>query len=97
MGEKIAFQGRITIENSNEMRKALLKALRAKPANIPVDLSGVSYIDSSALATLLEATRIARGQGTHLTLAGLHDQPQYLVQITHFDQLLDMEPQKAST
>lgn len=94
MGERIAFQGRITIETSGEMRKRLLNALRAKPANLSVDLSGVSYIDSSALATLVEAFRIARKQGTKLTLAGLHDQPQYFVQVTHMDQLFDIEAQE---
>ena len=97
MGDKVAFQGRITIETSGEMRRALLKALRVKPPNLSVDLSGVSYMDTSGLATLLEASRIARKQSTHLTLAGLHDQPQYLFQITHFDQLFDMETPKAST
>lgn len=95
MGDKIAFEGRITIESSGEMRRRLLAALRAKPAILRVDLSGVSYTDSSGLATLVEASRIARQQGTRLTLSGIHDQPQYLVQVTHFDQLFDIEAQEA--
>lgn len=93
--EKIAFQGRISIETSGEMRKRLLNALRAKPATLSVDLSGVSYIDTSCVATLIEAFGIARKQSTRLTLAGLHDQPQYFIQVTHFDRLFDVEGQEA--
>lgn len=97
VAEKLDFHGRITIENSNEMRKALMRALRAKPADLSVDFSGVSYIDTSGLATLVEASRIAHKQGTKLSLTGVHDQPQYLLQISHFDKIFDIEGQKAST
>ena len=50
-------QGRITIQNAGEMRTALINALRPRPANLSVDLSGVSYIDTSGLATLVDAAR----------------------------------------
>lgn len=96
MGDRVAIQGRITIENSGEMRTALANALRAKPASVSVDLSGVSYIDTSGLATLVEATRIARKQGTRLLLGGLHAQPRYLIEITHLDQLFDIAVREAS-
>ncbi len=94
--DNVAIHGRITIENSGEMRTALANALRAKPASLSVDLSGVSYIDTSGLATLVEAARIARKQGTRLILSGIHDQPRYLFEITHLDRLFDMAGQEAS-
>jgi len=90
VGDKVAIQGRITIATSCEMRRMLSNALRAKPANVSVDLSDVSYIDTSGLATLVEAVRIARKQGTRLILGGIHDQPRYLFEITHLDRLFDM-------
>ena len=72
------------------MRTAMHNALQAKPSELSVDLSGVSYMDSSALATLIEAFRIANNQGTRLVLAGLKDQPRYLVEVTHLDSLFDI-------
>ena len=96
MGESVAIQGRITVENSGEMRTALANALRTKPATVSVDLSGVSYMDTSGLATLVEAARIAREQGTRLILGGIHDQPRYFFEITHLDRLFDMAGQGAS-
>ena len=97
MSDSVAIHGRITIENSGEMRAALGQALHKKPAELSVDLSEVSYIDTSGLATLVEAVRIANKQGTRMVLAGIHDQPQYLFQITHLDRLFEMAAQEAST
>jgi anti-sigma B factor antagonist len=92
----VTIHGRITVENSGEMRRVLSNALRAKPASVSVDLSDVSYIDTSGLATLVEAVRIARRQGTRLIVGGIHDQPRYLFEITHLDRFVDMAEEKAS-
>ena len=96
MDESLAMHGRITIENSGDMRRALLDALRAKPSRVAVDLSDVSYIDTSGLATLVEAVRIARGQGTRLVLMGMKDQPRYLFEITNLERLFDMPGPEAT-
>jgi anti-sigma B factor antagonist len=95
--DKVTIHGRVTIATSGEMRRTLSDALRAKPVNLSVDLSDVSYIDTSGLATLVEALRIARRQGTRLILDGIHDQPRYLLEITHFNRLFDMAGQEAGT
>jgi anti-anti-sigma factor len=93
----VAIQGRITVSNSGEMRTTLATALHAKPANLSVDLSGVAYLDTSGLATLIEAARIARGQGTRMILRGIHDQPRYFLEISHLDRLFDIAAQEAAT
>ncbi len=94
--DNVAIQGRITIENSGEMRATLAKALHKKPASLSVDLSEVSYIDTSGLATLVEAARIARKQGTQMILGGIQDQPRYLFDITHLDRFVDIAGQETS-
>jgi anti-anti-sigma factor len=91
-GESVALQGRINVETAVEMRMALSQALRAKPAELPVDLSGVSYIDFSGMATLVEALRTANKQGTRLILSGLHDQPRYLLEVTHTLRTMAVDP-----
>ena len=94
--KSFAIQGRITVANSDQIRTALANALRAKPTRVGVDLSGVAYMDSSGFATLIEAVRMARGQGTRLVLSGIRDQPRYFFEITHLDQLFDIGGQGAS-
>jgi len=97
MDKSISIEGRITVSNSSEMRTALARALFTKPANLSVDLSAVSYIDSSGVATLIEAARIARGQHTRMILDGIHDQPRYFFEITHLGGLFDIAGQEAHT
>jgi len=95
MDRAVAVQGRITVANSGEMRTALANALRTKPTAVSLDLSGVSYLDTSGLATLIEAVRIARNQGTRLILSGMHDQPRYFLEITRLDRLFEIAGQEA--
>jgi anti-sigma B factor antagonist len=94
---KLGFQGRIAVENSGEMRTTLSYALRQKPAALVVDLSDVSYMDTSGVATLLEAAGNARKQGTRLILSGLKDQPRFLFETAHLDRLFDTSAPEAST
>jgi anti-sigma B factor antagonist len=92
----VSIQGRVTIETSSEMRRVIAEALRSIPRAVAIDFSGVTYLDTSGLATLLEASRIARQQGTRLVVEGLHDQPRDLLHFTQIDRLLeiaDPEPQ----
>lgn len=83
--------GRITIDNSDQLRRKLANALRAHPAVLTVELSGVTYMDTSGLATLMEATRTARQQGTRLILSGIQQQPRYLLKVTDLDHVFAIE------
>ena len=94
--QSLSFEGEIGIDNSNEMRDKLGVALKLKPMELTVDLSRVTSIDVSGLATLVEATRIARRQGTRLKIAGIHGQVQLLFEITHLNQLLDTTAEQSS-
>jgi anti-sigma B factor antagonist len=85
---KIAVRGRVTIDSSGAMRRLIADALGASPHQVTVDFSGVTYVDTSGLATLLEANRMARAQGTRLVLEGVHDQPRQLLRFSRVDHLL---------
>jgi anti-sigma B factor antagonist len=90
----VLIEGRVNIDTSSRMRSMIAKALRSIPPAVTVDVSGVTYLDTSGLATLLEASRIARQQGTRLVIQGLHDQPRELLQFTRIDHLLEIaEPE----
>ena len=94
-GEKaVSVTGRVNIDTSGNMRRTIAEALRSVPPAVMLDLSGVSYIDTSGVATLLEASRIARQQGTRLVLHGLNGQPRDLLHFSQIDHLLDIaEPE----
>lgn len=89
MMDFVSITGRVTVNNSDEMRRKLRAALRSKPVQLTVDLSGVAYMDTSGVATLLEAVHSARRQGSRMVLVGLEGQPRYLLETSHIDDLFD--------
>ena len=96
MQDTVTIEGRVTVDNSPDMRTRLALALESKPAELVVDLSQVAYIDTSGLATLVEASRIAHQQGTRLVLTGVQGQIRYLFDVSHLDQLFDIAAEQTS-
>jgi len=96
MRDTVAIDGRVTIDNSPDMRARLALALTSKPAELAVDLSRVTYIDTSGLATLVEASRIAHQQGTRLVLTGMQGQMRFLFEVSHLDRLFDIAAEQTS-
>ena len=86
----ISLSGRVTIDSSPVLRKQLLALLsRQSPPTLIVDLSELSYIDCSGIATLVEALRIAHQRHTNLQLRGLRDGPRHLLEVTGLLRLFD--------
>jgi len=83
-------EGRVTIDNSPELRRKLNVALQTRPEELTVDFSELTYIETSGLATLVEALRTARQQGTRLVISGVQGQPRDLLEVTRLDQLFDL-------
>jgi anti-sigma B factor antagonist len=96
MKEVVSMLGRITIDNADRIRCRLADALRSKPVLVVVDLSDVPYMDTSGLATLMEAMRTARRQGTRLVLCGVQEQPRYLLRVTDLDHIFEIEKDKGA-
>lgn len=84
----VAVAGRVTVDSSPALRSALLKLLRrgASPVTV-IDLSAVSYLDMSGLATLLEALKAARQASVKLRLAGISGQARALAEIAQLDSI----------
>ena len=76
--------GRINVDSSPDFRDCLLAVLSAEPLprTITVDLADVSYIETSGIATLIEALRIARYQQTIFCLQGLNGSVLRLFEVT---------------
>ena len=82
---------RITIENANEMRQLILEAIRSQSGSVVVDMSEIRYMDTSGLATLLEALRQAHQQGKTTALQSIQDQPRYPFEVIELDHLFEMD------
>jgi anti-sigma B factor antagonist len=80
----IRLGGRIDVDSSPDLRDRLRTLLseEALPETIIVDLAGVSYIETSGIATLIEALRIARHHQTNFRLQGLSGPVLRLFEVT---------------
>jgi anti-sigma B factor antagonist len=67
-GSLIRVQGEVDLYSSPELRKVILKTIPSAEGDLAIDLSGVTYIDSSGVATLVEGLRSARKNGTGFAL-----------------------------
>jgi anti-sigma B factor antagonist len=80
-GAMARISGRIDIDSSPALRAQLLTALQAPRCNVlTLDVSAVTNIDSSGVATLIEALRIARSRNADLRLIGLQGRLLVLLQ-----------------
>jgi anti-sigma B factor antagonist len=82
----VAVAGRVTVDSSPSLRSALLELLRrcAAPV-IVIDLSAVSYLDMSGVATLLETLKAAHERSVRLRLTGISAQSRTLAEIAQLD------------
>jgi anti-sigma B factor antagonist len=79
----LRLRGRLNIDSSPDLRDWLLAILRAEsPRAVIVDLTDVTYIDSSGIATLIEGLKMGRKQQTTFHLQGLQGRLLHLFQVT---------------
>ena len=80
----VRLKGRIDVDSSPDLRDRLSAILadRASPRVITVDLAGVPYIETSGIATLVEALRIARHRQTTVCIQGLSGSVLRLFEVT---------------
>lgn len=83
--------GEIDMSCSPELRVALQQALLQKPRALVVDLSGAPSIDSSGVATLIEAMRETQGRDIPLVLCGLAARVRAVLEIARLDSVFRLE------
>lgn len=77
--------GDVDLSSSPDLRAALQEVIARNPATAVVDLAGVAYMDSSGVATLVEALQLARQGGSRLVLCSLSNRVQSIFQIARLD------------
>jgi anti-sigma B factor antagonist len=82
----IALDGDVDLEHSAVVRDMLLAQV-AKGRNLMVDLSAVAYIDSSGIASLIEALQSAKRNDTRLELVSVSDQAMRVLRLARLDKV----------
>ncbi len=94
--EIIALAGEIDLHRSQEVKEALAAPIQRKASRILLDLSSVSYIDSSGLAVLIEALQRVLGYGGKFGLFGLQESVRNIFGIARLDQVFQIYPDESA-
>ena len=84
--------GEVDLASSPQLRSRLTELISHQPTRLVLDLSKVSYMDSSGVATLVQALQQCRQQSAPLALAGLQDRVRSVFEIARLDTVFDIRP-----
>ena len=92
----LILEGEVDLHESPQLRERFRRALEKKPGRLFVDLSGVDYVDSSGLATLIDAMQRIQGYGGKLALYGMRENVRNIFHIARLDQVFRIFPDKSA-
>ncbi len=92
---QLALSGNVDLEHAPAIRDQLLAAIGAAPVLL-VDLSAVTYIDSSGIANLVEALQKANENGHRLGLVALSEQASRVFELARLDKVFAIFPDHAA-
>jgi anti-sigma B factor antagonist len=92
----IPLEGEIDLHVSPRIASTLNAAVKGKPRDLIIDMSNVSYIDSSGLAALIEAMQKVEKYGGKFALAALQQNVKPIFEIARLDQVFRIYPDVGS-
>jgi anti-sigma B factor antagonist len=87
----VRLSGEVDLSWSQEVRRAVLDAL-AGGEPVGVELSAVSYIDSSGIAALVEGFQQARTRGKRFALVAVSDAVRAVLELARLDRVFQLVP-----
>ncbi|KAF0225450.1 MAG: anti-anti-sigma regulatory [Rhodospirillaceae bacterium] len=82
----VALSGEVDLQHSPSVRKHLMD-LMFERRPVVVDMALVDYIDSSGIASLVEAYQMARKNGTRFILAAISAPAMRVLQLARLDKV----------
>ncbi|MFQ5863802.1 MAG: STAS domain-containing protein [bacterium] len=87
---RVAPEGEVDLYSSPKLRKKLIELTEAQTRAILVDLSNVKYMDSSGVATLVEALQKVGKYGGKLKIASLRAAVKDVFELSRLDKVFDI-------
>ena len=83
----VSVAGEINLARSNQFQEDVAAVVSDGPKRLVLDLSGVTFMDSSGIASLVKMLSRVRAAGASMHLAGMSDRVRSLFEITRLDQV----------
>lgn len=88
----LPLEGEIDLHVSPEVAESLRIMTAKKPQRVVVDLTKVTYLDSSGLAVLIEAMQNVKEYGGKFAVAGVQESVKHIFDIARLDQVFLIFP-----
>lgn len=85
----LGYSGEIDFHHSQQVRKDIMGSLD-QGQHVLVNLSDVSYIDSSGIASLVQGLQHGKGKNLRVALVGVKDSVLKVLKLTRLDQVFDI-------
>ena len=86
----LEIEGEVDLYSSPNLRTELLDLTKAKSKAVLIDLSNVKYMDSSGVATLVEALQQVGKYGGKLKLVNLREAVKDVFELSRLDKVFDI-------
>jgi len=84
--------GEVDLYSSTQLREVLLTEVRSNRHSVLVNMSDVSYIDSSGIATLVEGLQLSRQTKTRFGLFGLRGNARSVLELARLHKVFHLFP-----
>jgi len=88
----LPLEGEIDLHVSPNVAETLRSMIEKKPKRLVVDLTRATYLDSSALAVLIEGLQDMDAYGGKFALAGMKQDVRTIFEIAKLDQVFQIFP-----
>ncbi|MGA3171771.1 MAG: STAS domain-containing protein [Chthoniobacteraceae bacterium] len=92
----ISLEGEIDLHESPNVRESLRPYIERKAPRVFVDMTEVSYVDSSGLAVLIDAMQRIANYGGKFGIIGIRPAVRNVLEIARLDQVFRLYPDRAS-
>jgi len=82
--------GDVDLYSSPSLREVLLEKIRAGAPSVLLNMTGVSYIDSSGIATLVEVLQLTRQTKTRFGLYGLRSNARSVLELARLHKVFNL-------
>ncbi len=88
----LPLRGEIDLNVSPEIASTFTEIVRSRPPRVVVDLTDVTYIDSSGLAVLIVGMQQVKEYGGKFALAGVQNDVRSILETARLDQFFSTYP-----
>jgi anti-sigma B factor antagonist len=86
----VSISGRLVMADAPEARASFNKLIEAGTRKLVVDLSGITFIDTSGLSVLISAYKLVRAGDGRMVLCGIPTAVRTLLELTRLNEIFEL-------